>query len=459
MKYYDKNSSKVKREGVKKKFLFAVGIFGVAIVAASFNFAGNKVSATVPGNNILVSKNTSGVGGGNLDSYSSGISANGKTIAFGSSASDLVTGDYNSKGDVFVRNLTNNTTTRVSVSSSGVESDGPSSFNDLSETGRYVLFRSQATNLISGRTLSNAIPQVYVRDTKNNTTTLVSQNTSGAEADGYAFGLDISSDGRFVLMTSTATNLGPTVTTSNRYNLYLLDRETGGFTLVNAPLTGSMANVDTNNAHMNCDGAFVVFESYASNLTSTSTTHADVYLFDRRAGDKLTNLTAGANSAALRAEISCNGNYIGFASKATNLDTNLTDTSMNEFHGYVYDRVDESFHVIDQTTANTTASTGMFYGLYGILNLKISDMGVAIFTSNDTSLAGNSSGNLYVRNINTGVTELLSQTSGGGDANNVSSDLAITPDGSLASYKTHATNLVSGDTNGYPDVFRSETGY
>jgi hypothetical protein len=435
---------------MKKKVLLMAVIFGAAITAASFNFGNNHALATVPGNNSGISVDVSGASFGNQQSDRSYVSADATYIVFDSSASTLVASDTNAKNDVFIRNRATNTTSRVSISSLGVQSDRPSMANAVSETGRYVLFTSQATNLIDNSTISDTYAQLYIRDTMNSTTTILSENASSALANGNTAGLDVSSDGRFVLFSSTATNLGPTITNTGYSNIFVLDRDSDTFTLVNAPASGSLYNIQTSYAQMNCDGSLIVFESGADNLTIPATTpsgHNDVFLADRRDGYKVTAITAAANSAALRAEISCNGNYIGFVSKASNLDSNLTDTSMNEYHAYVYDRIDDTFLVVDQSSSNITANTGVMYGLSGTMELKISDTGLAAFKSPATNLVGAATSgvdNIYIRNLKTGTTELISRDNGGSEAN---------------SYRSSATNLVSGDTNGYPDIFASETGY
>jgi Tol biopolymer transport system component len=100
------------------------------------------------------------------------MSGDGRFIAFTSNATTLVPDDRNGKSDVFVHDRTTNETERVTVSSSGVEGDGSSFYPSISADGRYVAFTSSATNLVAGDT--NGTWDVFVRDRETGATTRVS---------------------------------------------------------------------------------------------------------------------------------------------------------------------------------------------------------------------------------------------------------------------------------------------
>jgi hypothetical protein len=99
---------------------------------------------------------------GDGDSYSASISSDGRYVAFYSGASNLVAGDTNGFGDVFVHDRQTGQTTRVSVDSAGAEGDGDSYLASISSDGRYVAFTSHATNLVAGDT--NGFRDVFVHD-------------------------------------------------------------------------------------------------------------------------------------------------------------------------------------------------------------------------------------------------------------------------------------------------------
>ncbi|HEY4952057.1 MAG TPA: calcium-binding protein, partial [Verrucomicrobiae bacterium] len=175
-------------------------------------FLRNRTSGTTS----LVSVNLAGTGGGNGDSFPTGISTNGQFALFESSAGDLVANDTNNATDIFVRDLVNGTTTLVSMGTNGAPGIGVVSRGSvMTPDGRYVAFVSTATNLVVGDT--NKIADVFIRDLQTGTTKLVSVgaatnsnplNVSSSESP------EITPDGRYVVFYSTATNLLPNVNTT-----------------------------------------------------------------------------------------------------------------------------------------------------------------------------------------------------------------------------------------------------
>ncbi|MBU0511337.1 MAG: calcium-binding protein [Chloroflexi bacterium] len=146
---------------------------------------------------------------GNSTSYNPAISADGQYVAFYSTASNLVPGDTNNTGDIFVRNRLLSQTIRVSVASDGTQGDEFAGSSSISADGRYVAFASFATNLVPGDT--NSKFDVFVHDTQTGQTSRVSVASDGTQGNwtSGSFGLDISADGRYVAFSSGATNLVP----------------------------------------------------------------------------------------------------------------------------------------------------------------------------------------------------------------------------------------------------------
>src|SRR5437867_9901852 len=162
---------------------------------------------------LLVSVNGFNTGGNDF-SFDAAISADGRFVAFVSYASDLVSGDTNANSDVFVRDLKTGTTTLVSVNSAGTGSgNGRSGGNSgtfgglvISPQGRFVAFVSDATDLVANDANGNS--DVFVRDLKAGTTTLISVNSAGTgSGNGSSDSPVISADGRFVAFVSDATDL------------------------------------------------------------------------------------------------------------------------------------------------------------------------------------------------------------------------------------------------------------
>jgi len=150
-----------------------------------------------------------GVTGGDPDgeSHRPSISADGRYVAFSSNASNLVVGDTNGAGDIFVRDLLTGTTRRASVDSVGAEANGGSSSPSMSGNGSSVTFYSGATNLVSGDT--NSVADVFVRDLTRDTTTRVSLDPEEQQGNGDSYGPSLSFTGSIVGFVSKATNLIP----------------------------------------------------------------------------------------------------------------------------------------------------------------------------------------------------------------------------------------------------------
>jgi hypothetical protein len=167
------------------------------------------------------------------DSSSPSISADGRYVAFDSEATNLVSGDTNGTGDIFVYDTVANTTRRVSVASDGTQGNSNSSSSSISADGRYVTFYSNASNLVSGD-INNA-PDIFVYDTVTNTTRRVSVDSNGTQGNAYSYFPSISADGSYVAFYSNANNL-----VSGDTNGY------GDIFVSNNPLASNISSPDFN---------------------------------------------------------------------------------------------------------------------------------------------------------------------------------------------------------------------
>ena len=125
--------------------------------------------------------------------------------AYDSLATNLVAGDTNATWDIFAFDILLETTTRISVDSNGAQANGASRFPTISADCRYVAFQSDASNLVPGDT--NGVSDVFVRDLVAGTTRRVSVGPGGVESNGASTYPVISGDGRYVAFDSVATNL------------------------------------------------------------------------------------------------------------------------------------------------------------------------------------------------------------------------------------------------------------
>ncbi len=213
---------------------------------------------------------------GNATSDRPTISADGSKVAFWSDATNLVPGDVNFQRDIFLRDRTLGTTSLVSISTAGVQGNGPSSRPSISADGRFVAFTSDASNLVAGDT--NLVGDVFVRDLVNGTTELISKSTAGALGNGLSSVPSISADGRYVAYRSLASNLVPNDINNTR-DVFLYDRLTGTTTILSVDSNAVLGNGASTRPSIQGDGSQTVFQSFASDLVAVDTNLSeDVFL-------------------------------------------------------------------------------------------------------------------------------------------------------------------------------------
>jgi Tol biopolymer transport system component len=379
-------------------------------------------------------------------------SANGEVV-FTSASAKLVQGDTNGHRDVFVRDVATATTTLVSVGLNGVPANNDSDDASISADGRYVAFGSLASNLVPGDT--NGFSDVFVRDLRTSTTTRLSIPAGGGQANGHsAFGSPamISAGGRYVAFSSTAQNLAPGKPDFTR-EVYVADRQTGVVRRASTPQGGGWANGSSDAASVSDDGVLVVFQSVASNLVSGDRNGLrDVFLRDMVSGT--TTLLShgatgdpanGASSAGLPG-VTPDGRAVVITSTASNLVAGDTNQAGDVF---VYDRESDTF-----VLASVGADDAPAKGTSSDPSLSADGRWVA-FTSFAPNLVpgdGDGTTDVFVRDLRAGVTQRASIADGGGDPNGLSQLPTISPDASMVAFASRASNLVPGDGAGW-DLF------
>lgn len=203
------------------------------------------------------------------------LSGNGRYIAFQSSATTLVAGDSNGKIDVFRYDRITREIVRISVASNGTQSNNNSFDPAISDDGNLVAFWSIAFNLVASD--ANGASDIFVRDVAAGTTERISVGTSGGDADLGSLDPVISSDGRFVAFTSSATNL-VAGDGNGKDDIFVRDRIAATTTRVSVSTNGGEANDHSRSAAMSRDGRFVSFLSSASNLVPN--TSSSLYVRD-----------------------------------------------------------------------------------------------------------------------------------------------------------------------------------
>jgi len=272
------------------------------------------------GQTTRVSASTGGVQGNDASGgAASGISADGAAISFSSAASNLVPGDTNHCRDVFVWTRATGAVERVSVAGDGSQAAaGASDASSISADGRYVAFASTAPNLVAGDT--NLAADVFVHDRVTGSTVRASVTASGGQA-ATASSLQpggLSANGQLVAF-DTAAPLVAGDTGGNDFYLFYLAAGTTERISVNSGGLG--ANGNSSAAAISADGRYVAFESSATNLDPADTGgDEDVFVRDRVAG--LTRLVSASTSPIQISQsvaISADARFLALATTAPDL--------------------------------------------------------------------------------------------------------------------------------------------
>jgi Tol biopolymer transport system component len=282
-----------------------------------------------------------------------GLSADGRYVVFESGAPNLTPGDANERLDVFLHDRQAAQTTRVSVASDGTQGNGDSQAASLSADGRYVAFRSDAANLVPGDT--NGEGDVFVRDRQGGTTTRASVDSAGNQGLSVSSQPSVSADGRYVAFAS-GSNLGVqsanaggggpvTVLPVSALDLrpsgyrhpradhvWVHDRLTGETRCVSVTSDGAPQPRRSYGPRIGGDGRYVAFSSCARQLVPGDTNwHLDAFVHDCQTGEtrRVSVATSGAEgeSWSEASSISADGRYATLRSAARNLvagDTNGT---------------------------------------------------------------------------------------------------------------------------------------
>jgi Tol biopolymer transport system component len=379
------------------------------------------------------------------------VSADGRFVVFKSAASNLVVGDQNQTWDVFLRDRRSSTTELISIDSAGVQANSASGLYGtcISTNGRYVVYYSPASNLVAGDT--NGWGDIFLRDRELGTTERVSLGIGGAQANDYSAYPSISEDGRFVAFESRATNLVPG-DTNGTWDVFVRDRQNGTTELVSVDSSGTLGNdYSGGGASISASGRHVSFVSFASNLTANDTNAT----WDAFVHDRLTGLTERASIDSSGAQgnditgtvcISSSGRFAAMTSDATNLvpgDTNArTDVFVRDLLTQTTERVSVATNGAQgdgNSQIPTISSDGRF---------------VSFVSGASNLVAGDTNGyDVFVRDQQSGTTERVSVTTAGGQAIGSHAMASISAEGRYVVFRSDAIDLVSGDTNGAVDIF------
>ncbi|CAN5754431.1 PD40 domain-containing protein [soil metagenome] len=416
--------------------IIALVALGLSVLAPAASGAARTTRASVRSN------------GGEANGLSGGaaLSATGRFVAFDSIAANLVPGDTNGEFDVFVRDRKLDRTNRVSVRSSGGQGNGGSFQPAISAGGRFVAFPSSATNLVQGDT--NDADDVFVHDRTTGKTRRLSLRSNGTQTNDASSQPALSASGRFVAFVSLATNLVPG-DANGVEDIFVHDRRTGTTRRVSVGAAGQ-ADGPSTGPSISAGGRFVAFSSDATNLVANDTNGvADVFVHDRRTG-KTRRVSVGAagqaDGSSAGAAISGDGRFVAFASLASDL---VADDTNDERDIFVRDRKARTTRRVSVGAAGQADDRSQ-----SVIEISGDGRYVA-FPSDATNLVSNDTNGLrdiFVRDRKARTTRRVN-VGAAGQADGQSENATISRDGRFAAFYSHATNLVSADTNGVNDVF------
>lgn len=369
-------------------------------------------------------------------SVNASLSGDGRYVVFESDATNLVPDDTNGFTDIFIHDTRQGETKRVNLASDGSEANGDSASPTISSDGRYVAFHSRATNLVAGDT--NSSNDVFVHDLDTGNTMRASVTTAGTQATGGGVGAILSGDGSCVVFESISDDLVPS-DTNDQGDIFVHDIAKKTTTRVTVSSQGEESNGHTTFFDVSEDCRFVTFSSFATTLiTGDENEEADVFLRDLEKATTVrvsatANGTAG-NNISNYPSISPDGRYVSFSSTATNLVPGDGDGVENVF---LVDLKDSKISILDTGSDSNLSNFGL-----GFLSLA-SDL-----------VPGDDEGfsDAFYRSFSGDVVRLSVNAEGDG-ANQNSSGPTLSANGNYAVLHSSATNLVSNDDGAFDKVY------
>ncbi len=317
-----------------------------------------------------------------------------------------------------------NDTQLESISSSGNQSNGFSYESMVSGNGRYVVFSSDANNLVNGD--NNGITDVYIRDLEHNNTECISRSSSGSLIGGYA--PSISGDGRYVTFTSMESGISSS-------QIFLRDRILNITKIISLNNVGDAADGDCGDSAISGDGRFVAFTSWASNLVSSDSNGlSDIFIRDMILNTtKLVSISANGqqgNFESYTPSISFNGQFIAFVSSANNLVNNDNNGVEDIF---VKDIVSG---VIKIASLNNNGEQTNSYSSSPSISNDGTRVAFSSMANNLVDGDNNSRRDVFVRDLVYNITKRASESSLGEEVRMESSNPVISGDGRYVAFES-----------------------
>jgi len=404
----------------------------------------------------LVSSGTDGTRA-NSSSSNAQVTADGRYVIFETDATNLVPSDENGSSDIFIKNVQTGVLERVSVTADGVEGNLGSYGAKVSANGRYVVFESDATNLVDGDT--NDSTDIYRKDLLTGAVERVSIGAGGIQGEFDCYRAQISGDGRYVVFQTSSRNLAPGDTNTSN-DVFRKDMVTGELVLLTTTLTPAQGKQEANSAslggqiHTVAQGSFMVFESNASNFTNTDGRWKDVFHKNLTTGETIcVSMNAQGqpgNRESFDAQFSPDGRSVMFTSAASNFVTGDTNNTWDIF----LKNLDSNAITHISAAANGTQANGMSR------NARFSADGKhVVFESMATNLVAddtNGAWDIFVKNLDTLEVKRASTSASWSEVQGNSSSAEISDDARYVIFQSSSAGLVENDTNNREDIFRKD---
>jgi Tol biopolymer transport system component len=337
-----------------------------------------------------------------------------------------------------------------------VNADGTNGGNDwsdypvISPDGTKVAFMTVASDL--GPVDTNPYPDIYVRDLVSGTTTLVSVNAAGTDSGNRGSSLPkFSSDGTKVLFTSSASDLGPTDTNGTEQDVYVRDLVTGTTSLVSADAAGVSRGGDA--PTFSPDGTKVAYMGPRETATGPATSGSTILVTDLTTGtttDVVPEAPTTSPTVSKFPVFSPDGTKIAFVSTSGALGPHDSSKGGLLDDVYVRDLVHGTTTLVSANASNTDSGNR-----YSGDPVYSPDSSRVVFTSLATDLGPldtNGAPDLYVRDLSTNTTQLVSADATGSAAG-FSDHPVFSPDGTSVAFVSGRAGFGPHDTNGKPDVY------
>ena len=407
-----------------------------------------------------VSRNLVGDATGNMGSGSPVISANGRWVAFESSANDLVTQDTSGGVNIFLHDLAGRTTQLVSVATNGTDGgNGASSKPIISPVGDWVVFESEATTLVTLSDTNNE-KDLFAWNRDTGEVSLITTNHQGTAAASGSPGSfqPVLSDGVGIsarlAFASTFTDLVSGDTNSNQ-DIFTRLLPIGQTSLV----SGIGASGWSSQPLISSGGDWIAFTSDTPDLVANDNNgREDCFLNDGAGIILISRNAAGTESANMFSTctaVNADRGFVVFRSPATDL---VATDSNGEGDIFIREVRPGLTSLVTANESGTDSANGPSIARW---SSTISRSGrFVVFESFATDLEGTNSDtavDVYVRDHCLGTTYLMNPNLGGTGSGNFESDNArISRNGRWVTFSSRASDLSSIDNNGWIDTFRSE---